>query len=86
MKLVVTDGGNGIGSDHATWGDTKLYYANSESIDYTELSKLVESAKGIDREAYTEESLSVLDQAVGKATEMIENKASTYEEIQSMIT
>lgn len=86
LKLVVTDGGNGIGSDHATWGDTKLYYANSESIDYTELSKLVESAKGIDREAYTEESLSVLDQAVGKATEMIENKASTYEEIQSMIT
>lgn len=86
LKLVVTDGGNGIGSDHATWGDTKLYYANSESIDYTELSKLVESAKGIDREAYTEESLSVLDQAVGKATEMIKNKASTYEEIQSMIT
>ena len=86
LKLVVTDGRNGIGSDHATWGDTKLHYANSESIDYTELSKLVESAKSIDRESYTEESLSVLDQAVEKATEMMENKAYTYEEIQSMIT
>lgn len=29
LKLVVTDGGNGNGSDHATWGDTKLHYANS---------------------------------------------------------
>lgn len=28
LKLVVTDGGNGIGSDHATWGDAKLHYAN----------------------------------------------------------
>ena len=25
LKLVVKDGGNGIGSDHATWGDAKLY-------------------------------------------------------------
>jgi hypothetical protein len=25
LKLVVTDGGNGQGSDHATWGDAKLH-------------------------------------------------------------
>ncbi|WP_455537756.1 NPCBM/NEW2 domain-containing protein [Terrisporobacter sp.] len=31
LKLVVTDGGNGNGSDHATWGDTKLYFANEEN-------------------------------------------------------
>ena len=30
LKLVVTDGGNGNGSDHATWGDAKLHYANEE--------------------------------------------------------
>ncbi|MFJ7744377.1 NPCBM/NEW2 domain-containing protein [Peribacillus sp. NPDC097295] len=28
LKLVVTDGGNGNGSDHATWADAKLHYAN----------------------------------------------------------
>ncbi|MEO2508817.1 NPCBM/NEW2 domain-containing protein [Clostridium paraputrificum] len=27
LKLVVTDGGNGNGSDHATWGDAKLHFA-----------------------------------------------------------
>ncbi|MBS6501945.1 MAG: NPCBM/NEW2 domain-containing protein, partial [Clostridium sp.] len=85
LKLVVKDGGNGIASDHATWGDAKLHYANSESIDYTELSKSVESANDIDREVYTEESLSILDQAIVKATEMIENKVATYQEIQSML-
>ncbi|WP_195266780.1 NPCBM/NEW2 domain-containing protein [Clostridium sp. 1001275B_160808_H3] len=85
LKLVVKDGGNGIASDHATWGDAKLHYANSESIDYTELSKSVESANDIDREIYTEESLSILDQAIVKATEMIENKGVTYQEIQSML-
>ncbi|MGG7142120.1 NPCBM/NEW2 domain-containing protein [Clostridium nigeriense] len=85
LKLVVTDGGNGIGSDHATWGDAKLHFANAESLDYTELSKLVESAKSIDREGYAEESLSKLDKAMEKSIEMIEAKTATYEEIQSMV-
>ena len=30
LKLVVTDGGNGNGSDHATWGDAKLHYVKAE--------------------------------------------------------
>nr|WP_245339418.1 NPCBM/NEW2 domain-containing protein [Paenibacillus shirakamiensis] len=30
LKLVVTDGGNGNGSDHASWGDTKLYTATGQ--------------------------------------------------------
>ena len=30
LKLVVTDGDNGIGSDHATWGDAKLHYVNED--------------------------------------------------------
>ena len=33
LKLVVTDGGNGNGSDHATWGDTKLHFANNDGIE-----------------------------------------------------
>lgn len=29
LKLVVTDGGNGIGSDHGSWADTKLHFVNN---------------------------------------------------------
>ncbi|MEG2868713.1 MAG: NPCBM/NEW2 domain-containing protein [Terrisporobacter sp.] len=32
LKLVAKDGGNGIGSDHATWGDAKLYYVNADKL------------------------------------------------------
>ena len=34
LKLVVKDGGNGQGSDHASWGDTKLHFANTEESNY----------------------------------------------------
>ena len=30
LTLIVTDGGNGNGSDHATWGDSKLHYVKAE--------------------------------------------------------
>lgn len=32
LKLVVTDGGNGNGSDHAAWGDAKLHFANPTTV------------------------------------------------------
>ncbi len=32
LKLVVTDSGNGIGSDHATWADAKLHFANQKEV------------------------------------------------------
>jgi len=35
LKLVVTDGGNGDGSDHANWADAKLHYAKEETVDLT---------------------------------------------------
>ncbi|UEL47268.1 NPCBM/NEW2 domain-containing protein [Terrisporobacter hibernicus] len=37
LKLIVKDGGNGNGSDHATWGDAKLHYVNENSVDKTSL-------------------------------------------------
>ncbi|MGL4774569.1 MAG: NPCBM/NEW2 domain-containing protein, partial [Clostridium sp.] len=37
LKLVVTDGGNGNGSDHASFGDAKLHYANENRVDLTEV-------------------------------------------------
>ena len=55
LKLVVTDGGNGIGSDHATWGDTKLHFVNpKEEVVETEarkeLKKVVEYANTITKD------------------------------------
>jgi hypothetical protein len=26
LELIVTDGGNGLGADHADWADAKLLY------------------------------------------------------------
>lgn len=40
LKLVVKDGGNGIGSDHATWGDAKLHYAREVEED-EDLSEII---------------------------------------------
>ena len=58
LKLVVTDGGNGNGSDHATWGDAKLHYANNEAVEVNkaELDDLLEIINELDINAYSEES------------------------------
>ncbi|MEG0309217.1 MAG: NPCBM/NEW2 domain-containing protein [Clostridium sp.] len=58
LKLVVTDGGNGNGSDHGTFGDAKLHYANNEGvkINRIELDKILEEIKTIKGEDYTKEA------------------------------
>ena len=58
LKLVVTDGGNGNGSDHATWGDAKLHYANNEAVEVNrvELDTLLETINELDTNDYSEES------------------------------
>ncbi|MCY6354160.1 NPCBM/NEW2 domain-containing protein [Clostridium sp. ZS2-4] len=43
LKLVVTDGGDGVGSDHADWADAKLYL-NSETSDHDKTTKEVDIA------------------------------------------
>lgn len=35
LKLVVKNGENGIGSDHASWGNTKLHFANDVNLNET---------------------------------------------------
>lgn len=62
LKLVVTDGGNGNGYDHASWGDTKLHYANENgaSIDRIELDALIKVVSELNSNVYTEESFSNL--------------------------
>lgn len=62
LKLVVTDGGNGDGSDHATWGDAKLHYANNQSseINRSELDSLIKRVNELDSNLYSEESFTNL--------------------------
>lgn len=85
LKLVVTDGGNGNGSDHATWGDAKLHFANEIQVNYEELEALVETAKTYEKDKYIEESFGVLEEALNKAEAMLLDKVSTQDEINSMI-
>lgn len=85
LKLVVTDGGNGIGSDHGTWGDAKLHFAKDVQGNYEELESLVNEAKDYDQDIYSEESFKVLQEALKKAEEMLADKISTQDEISSMV-
>lgn len=85
LKLVVTDGGNGIGSDHATWGDTKLHFANSESVNYDELSSLIESASKYDEIMYSEESFKSFEEVLNKAKTILKDKISSQEDVNSVV-
>ncbi|MFR9240768.1 MAG: NPCBM/NEW2 domain-containing protein [Clostridium baratii] len=85
LKLVVKDGGNGNGSDHATWGDAKLHFANDIKGNYDELESLVKEAKNYEEDMYTEESFKVLEEALNKAEAMLEDKISNQDEINSII-
>lgn len=84
LKLVVTDGGDGIGSDHATWGDSKLHFVKDVQGNYEELESLVKEAKKHVKDDYTEESFKVLEVALNKAEVMLADKISTQDEITSM--
>ena len=86
LKLVVTDGGNGIGSDHATWGDSKLHFAEDVQGNYEELQSVVEEAKSYEKNKYTEETFKVLEDALNKANVILADRISTQEEINSMVS
>ena len=81
LKLIVTDGGNGNGSDHATWGDAKLHYANSERVYTNDLVKELEIIKVIDKEQYTSESFVALQNAITKAEAVLANNKATQTEV-----
>ena len=85
LKLVVTDGGNGNGSDHGTWGDAKLHFAKDVQGNYEELESLVNEVKDYEQDIYSEESFKVLQEALKKAEEMLADKISTQDEINLMV-
>ena len=86
LKLVATDGGNGNGSDHATWGDTKLHFVKDLQANYEELEALVKEAKNHVKDDYTEESFKIFEEALNKAEIMLADKISTQDEIDFMIS
>lgn len=85
LKLVVTDGGNGNGSDHATWGDAKFHYANSERVCTYEFEKAIEDANALNTEGYTEESVQAFESSLIKAEEILANKEATQTEVDQAI-
>ena len=76
LKLVVTDGGNGIGSDHATWGDTKLHSGIEGKliVDYSILEETNNKAKAIQLDNYTSESINNLKAVIEKADKILLDK------------
>ncbi|QGM29526.1 DUF5011 domain-containing protein [Bacillus sp. N3536] len=85
IKLVVTDGGNGNGSDHATWGNAKLHFANSERIYMQDLMVIIETAKAINAEDYTKESMNALIASLAKAEEVLANTNATQTEVDEAV-
>ncbi|WP_422658835.1 NPCBM/NEW2 domain-containing protein [Paenibacillus sp. EC2-1] len=85
LKLVVTDGGNGNGSDHATWGDAKFHFANADHIYVQDLQQAVVEAQAINVEDYTPESVAVLTNSLAKAEEILANPAANQSEIDTAV-
>ena len=86
LKLVVTNGGDGIGSDHADWADAKLYFVNTDRVDTTELTKTIEEVKKLDKEIYTEASVKVLEDKLAKAEALMEEEKPNQEAIDTATT
>ncbi|MEO4054442.1 NPCBM/NEW2 domain-containing protein [Solibacillus sp. CAU 1738] len=85
LKLVVTDGGNGNGSDHASWGDAKLHFANPDRVFTQDLEAAIEEAKAINAEDYTSESIAALQASIAHAEELLANSQATQVEIDQAI-
>ncbi|WLV24610.1 NPCBM/NEW2 domain-containing protein [Aciduricibacillus chroicocephali] len=59
VKLVLNDGGNGIGSDHGAWGDAKFITTDSMSQEEKDLRALLEFTKPITDTTFVKPSLSM---------------------------
>ncbi|WP_315792591.1 NPCBM/NEW2 domain-containing protein [Paenibacillus sp. BIC5C1] len=85
LKLVVTDGGNGNGSDHATWGDTKLHFVNTDKLFTGDLEHAVTEAEAINLNGYTEESATALTASLSAAEAALVNKEVTQDEVDTVL-
>lgn len=93
LKLVVTDGGNGNGSDHAIWGDTKLHFAQetvAEKPEVEELRNLIQYAQTLDRSMvganrHADSKWSNFEIVLEKSKVDLEDESKTVEEIKASI-
>ena len=85
LKLVVTDGGNGNGSDHATWGDAKLHFANNEGMEIhtAQLDELIDNVNSLNKDIYTEESYNNLKVVLDEVNAELAN-GYTQEEVNNL--
>ena len=72
VKLVVENGPNGMNADHADWADAK--FKKIPKFDTTELEKILEQAKELDLNNYTQESMERLEQAIEAGEEAMTSK------------
>ncbi len=86
LKLVVTDGGNGNGSDHATWGGTKLHFASADHLYTADLEQAIEAAKAMNVERYTAESIAVLTASITTAEVALANPSVIQSEVDAAVT
>ncbi len=84
LKLVATNGGDGIGSDHADWADAKLYFVNNDRVDKSDLTKTIEDAKKIEKDNYTDESVKALDGKIAEAEALLKEEKPSQEAIDNM--
>ena len=85
LKLVVTDGGNGNGSDHATWGDTKLHYAKESQTDFSKLEELVDNSSNINELNYTKDEVKAYKALIEEAKSILNNSDATQDEVDLMV-
>lgn len=72
LKLVITNGGNGIGSDHGDWADAKFFtYVNKQS-----LAELTARGAELGETLYTEESWAVFAPALEAAQEVLNDETA----------
>ena len=81
LKIVVTDGENGNGSDHATWGDAKLHYANADRVYMGNLISAMEATEAMDTKEYTVDSVKSLQNAITKAKKVLADKNAIQTEV-----
>ncbi len=86
LKLVVTNGGDKIASDHANWADAKLYFVNEDRVYTEELTKALEEAKKLDANNYTDASYEALANSIAKAEELLASENPSQEAIDKATT
>ncbi|AWV36362.1 NPCBM/NEW2 domain-containing protein [Paenibacillus odorifer] len=85
LKLVVTDGGNGNGSDHATWGGAKLHFANGDHLFTGDLEQAIAAAKAISLEGFTPESIAAFTSNLSTAETVLVNSSVTQSEVDEAV-